>query len=113
MSPSRPTGNAHNHQLTGGCRDRSSIQSIDPDDEQEKQVRLTQLSWRSRRHLTARVQVRALLDSNKTGFAKIFDVYTRRSGKMELDSWLQFAADFDIRCAHAPSPLKPKKASGN
>ena len=52
----------------------------------------------------ARVQVRALLDSNKTGFAKIFDVYTRRSGKMELDSWLQFAADFDIRCVHGPSP---------
>ena len=73
-------------------------------------MRLTQMSWRSRRHLTARVQVRALLDSNKTGFAKIFDVYTRRSGKMELDSWLQFAADFDIRCVHAcPFPHKTKK----
>ena len=71
-------------------------------------MRLTQMSWRSRRHLTARVQVRALLDSNKTGFAKIFDVYTRRSGKMELDSWLQFAADFDIRCVHA-FPPKTKK----
>ena len=67
--------------------ERYSVEhTLDPQDEKEREVR-------------------ALLSENKSNFAKIFEVYTRRSKQMTLEAWLAFCADFDLTNALSTTVL--------
>lgn len=85
-SPSRG-GLPHSTQQQLLSPERYSVEAtLDPEDEQEKEVR-------------------ALLAENRGNFSQIFDVYTRRSKQMTIDTWLAFCTDFDLTTALSTTVL--------